>query len=565
MKGLFIQLIAVLIILPLTSLFAQYSEPVSLIPFVSEPDISPQCANGIKYDDNTFEGNIGLTAPDKWIVQKIRPSVYPFRINQVCFALTRGTTNPPNWPFDIVVFDTTGAGGAPGNLVATISNQTAVNVPVYPTITWFDFNNITGIPDITSGSYYIGMYWTSSNYPGGFLGIDQNPNAPAWYVYFKTSGPWTPLTIYNPNGKAVSIRADGFRPALAHDFAAGPFLSLPDEYAPGSTYSIKARISNLGSSDETGVLIKFFVDGVMNDFVGISLDSGASDSVSFQWSALEGYHSLKIASALNNDQYRNNDTVSIVILGGAANGGGFETCRSRLHIKTVDNASVYDSVYVEIPPWAFGVLDINVKIDSLIHHWDSDLIFTLKHGAESVDFISHVGGNGNNFFGTILNDSAEVKIENGMPPFTGTFIPSNPLSVFNGAFSNPDGYWILKITDTQMGETGYLQSWCLSVSYFSYIGGIGTVTVPNYYLLKQNYPNPFNPSTNIEYAIPKAGDVEIIVFDILGREIEVLVNEYKKPGIYKAEFNADAISSGVYFYRMRSGSFSDTKKMLIIK
>jgi hypothetical protein len=303
----------------------------------------------------------------------------------------------------------------------------------------------------------------------------------------------------------------------------------------------------------------------MNDFVSINLNSGANDSVSFQWPALEGYHSLKIASALNNDLYRINDTVSIVILGGAATGGGFETCRDGMHLKTVDNVSVYDSVYVNIPQWAFGVLDVNVEIDSLVHYWDSDLIFSLRHGADSVDFIYRVGGNGNNFFGTILNDSAAVSIVNSSPPFTGTFVPSNPLSVFNGASANPDGYWILKITDTQAGETGYLQSWCLSVSYFTYIGGIGTITVPNYYKLEQNYPNPFNPSTKIEYAIPEAGSVEIIVFDILGKEIEVLVNENKMPGIYTAEFNASELSSGVYFYRMRSGNFSDTKKMLMIK
>jgi len=556
-----------------SNFFAQYTEPFIPIPFVSKPDFSPQCANGIKYDDNTFEGNLSLAGPDKWMVQKIRPLIYPFRINQMCFCLTRGTNSPPDWLFDIVVFDTTGPEGSPGNLIATIPNQTAVNVPAYPVFAWFDFNNITGIPDINSGSYYIGMHWTLANYSGGFLGVDESPNTPTWFAYYKSSGQWTPLIVYRPNGKAFSIRADGFRPAPPHDFAAGPFLSLPGEYAPGSTYTIKAQISNLGSSNETGVLIKFFVDGVMNDFVSINLNSGANDSVSFQWSALEGYHTLKIASALYNDQYRSNDTVSIVILGGTANGGGFETCRSRLHIKTVDNASVYDSVFVEIPQWAFGVLDVNVKIDSLFHHWNSDLIFSLRHDADSVDFIYRVGGNGNNFFGTILNDSAEVSIINGSPPFTGTFAPSNPLSVFNGASSEPDGYWVLKITDTQTGETGYLQSWCLSVSYFSYIGGIGTVTVPNYYLLKQNYPNPFNPSTKIEYAIPKYGNVKIIVYDLLGREIAVLINEYVNPGIYTVNFDASELSSGIYFYSMvvrdpsaNSGqSFTDTKKMLLIK
>lgn len=81
----------------------------------------------------------------------------------------------------------------------------------------------------------------------------------------------------------------------------------------------------------------------------------------------------------------------------------------------------------------------------------------------------------------------------------------------------------------------------------------------------QNYPNPFNPSTKIEYAIPRPGDTKITVYDILGKEVAVLVNEFKYPGIYTVDFDASALSSGVYFYKLQSGSFADTKKMLMLK
>ncbi|MGE5810427.1 MAG: YCF48-related protein [Ignavibacteria bacterium] len=85
------------------------------------------------------------------------------------------------------------------------------------------------------------------------------------------------------------------------------------------------------------------------------------------------------------------------------------------------------------------------------------------------------------------------------------------------------------------------------------------------YFLKQNYPNPFNSSTIITYEIPYPRLVTLKIYDVLGREIETLVNEEKTPGRYKAEFNGSNLSSGIYFYRITVGSFSETKKMILMK
>jgi hypothetical protein len=89
--------------------------------------------------------------------------------------------------------------------------------------------------------------------------------------------------------------------------------------------------------------------------------------------------------------------------------------------------------------------------------------------------------------------------------------------------------------------------------------------VPSKYSLEQNYPNPFNPNTQINYGISKSGFVRITVFDLLGREISTLVNEVKSPGFYAVDFNASKLSSGIYFYRMESNGFVDTKKLTLIK
>ncbi|MFQ3608556.1 MAG: T9SS type A sorting domain-containing protein [Chloroherpetonaceae bacterium] len=85
------------------------------------------------------------------------------------------------------------------------------------------------------------------------------------------------------------------------------------------------------------------------------------------------------------------------------------------------------------------------------------------------------------------------------------------------------------------------------------------------YKLDQNYPNPFNPSTKITFSIKNAGFVSLKVYDLLGREVATLVNENRAAGIYDVNFNAAGLGSGVYFYTLTSGGFSQTKKMMIIK
>jgi hypothetical protein len=83
--------------------------------------------------------------------------------------------------------------------------------------------------------------------------------------------------------------------------------------------------------------------------------------------------------------------------------------------------------------------------------------------------------------------------------------------------------------------------------------------------LKQNYPNPFNPSTQIEFSVSKRENVMIKVYDIKGAEVETLLNESLKTGSYKVSFDGAKLTSGIYFYRIIAGDFTDTKKMMLIK
>jgi photosystem II stability/assembly factor-like uncharacterized protein len=89
--------------------------------------------------------------------------------------------------------------------------------------------------------------------------------------------------------------------------------------------------------------------------------------------------------------------------------------------------------------------------------------------------------------------------------------------------------------------------------------------IPKEYKLHQNYPNPFNPVTKINYDIPKNTFVTLKIYDILGRETAVLVNETKQAGSYTVEFNASGLTSGVYFYRLETTGYSEIKKMILLK
>ena len=105
-----------------------------------------------------------------------------------------------------------------------------------------------------------------------------------------------------------------------------------------------------------------------------------------------------------------------------------------------------------------------------------------------------------------------------------------------------------------------------------FYGGNGTITSispssiqPVNFELHQNYPNPFNPSTNIKFDIAKKSFVNVIVYDALGRELEMLVNEELNPGSYSVVFNGSRLSSGIYYYKIVADEFSDVKKMLLVK
>lgn len=107
----------------------------------------------------------------------------------------------------------------------------------------------------------------------------------------------------------------------------------------------------------------------------------------------------------------------------------------------------------------------------------------------------------------------------------------------------------------------------LQVLYNSFMTSVYRISteVPEKYFLHQNYPNPFNPETNLEFGISDLGFVSLKIYDNLGKEVASLVNSELGPGYYQYKFNASALTSGIYFYKLVTGSFSETKRMVLLK
>jgi hypothetical protein len=90
-------------------------------------------------------------------------------------------------------------------------------------------------------------------------------------------------------------------------------------------------------------------------------------------------------------------------------------------------------------------------------------------------------------------------------------------------------------------------------------------TIPSVFSLEQNYPNPFNPTTHFRFSLPEKGFASLTVYDVLGKEIAMVANHEFSAGTYDVPWNASGLPSGVYFYRLQTKNFSETKKLVLTK
>ena len=162
-----------------------------------------------------------------------------------------------------------------------------------------------------------------------------------------------------------------------------------------------------------------------------------------------------------------------------------------------------------------------------------DYPYTLSSGSACID-----AGDPN----TIYNDPEDPNNPGyALWPAMGTL--RNDMGAYGGPFATSWNIIVARIEDDETDE----------------------LKTPTEFELSQNYPNPFNPSTTIQYSIKERASVELVLYDILGREVEVLVKEEQDAGYYKVNFNAERLASGIYFYRIQASDFVETKKMILIR
>lgn len=133
----------------------------------------------------------------------------------------------------------------------------------------------------------------------------------------------------------------------------------------------------------------------------------------------------------------------------------------------------------------------------------------------------------------------------------------------------PSGMSVYVWSDNRNSGNNGTGVWAQNVKPDGSLGPVGIIQIsseiPDRYSLAQNYPNPFNPSTKINFSVTSPGVVKLTVMDMLGREISTLVNSKMEPGTYNVDFDGAGLTSGVYFYRLETGSFVETKRMVLLK
>jgi photosystem II stability/assembly factor-like uncharacterized protein len=239
-----------------------------------------------------------------------------------------------------------------------------------------------------------------------------------------------------------------------------------------------------------------------------------------------------------------------------------------IYVGTMDGSAVLSTNNGETWVLLFG----NSDLSSIVNLVASDSFVFLKTGDGTNLFSTNNGTNWSPENSNLIFNNVQSLAVIGNNIFAGTKNGGVFLSTNNG-------------TDWAQVNNGlsnnFIRSIVISENYLfagTYGGGVWrrplselvgvtkeVIELPRQFSLSQSYPNPFNPNTIIDYSLPSSSNVRLIIFNSLGQNVRVLENGFKQAGNYSIDFNASDIPSGVYFYKLEAGQFSQVKKMMVIK
>jgi subtilisin-like proprotein convertase family protein len=272
-----------------------------------------------------------------------------------------------------------------------------------------------------------------------------------------------------------------------------------------------------------------------------------------QFSSPAYYGNVPLAPLIRADDIHFPDGFSIKQSGARIPGGGATA------------GTLADSLNI---PQSASISDIKLFI-ALNHSAESTLQISLidpSHDSVMVDDGRGLAGTNRNLI-TIFNDAAPRSITESLNfiDFAPTLRPVYPLQ---GTFGGKDarGTWVLRINDTAPGDTGRLYAWGIQINNQSIVGVTAAPReLPEGFILEQNYPNPFNPVTTIHYSLPRASHVLLTAYDVLGRKVATLRDQQETGGEHAVVFDASVLASGVYFYILRAGTFTATRKLVVVR
>ncbi|MFA6978956.1 MAG: T9SS type A sorting domain-containing protein [Ignavibacteriaceae bacterium] len=448
----------------------------------------------------------------------------------------------------------------------------------------FDPDNYS-VPDLpwgTSGSYY--KQWWGSEW-GTNRQITLNNSAknidPASINVYPTSGA---ITL---NG--VLSEADWSQPYPYIKFQYGG-VGTGDAYSPTSGWIVKGKYDDPSTTN-----VRFLQNGLD---LYISLESDDKQVCKFDWEGDGMFMKMKDATGAEKEfkfyvrrdsatapwQLGNDGAPALSFEGkGIVNGTIYDSA-------SVDNGYIAEMV-VHLDKLGFvtapSVLDININIFDPDNYSVPDLPWGTS------------GSYYKQWWGSEWGTNRQIKLNNIVPVELTSFSASTTQSGVELKWStatetNNKGFEVQRSSDnktfnlisfvngkgttTSIQHYNYVDASVLSGKYFYRLRQIdfdGTSKfsnvveageiAPSTFELSQNFPNPFNPVTNIKFSVASVQLVTLKVFNILGKEVAVLVNEKKEPGNYSVNFSATYLASGTYFYRLQAGAFVQTKKMVILK
>lgn len=305
-------------------------------------------------------------------------------------------------------------------------------------------------------------------------------------------------------------------------------------------------VFNPQSTGETFLLINF---GSMSDTAKISVQQGVGVNL------LEGFEDISDIEMIGKEIDTANSNIEI-------SKDYFSEGSSSIKINysyTYQTGKTY-WIYLNKPFQIFGIPD-KIVIDAMSDGWNHKIAFVATdENGEEFAFLTNTYANQTQHFDSVYA------------------LLSNPIKILpSSVFFFPIAIKQIAITlgnDRQNGKTysGTIYLDNLRIMYPEITSKDESVVFTNTFFLEQNYPNPFNPETTIKFTIPNefknfnnTTNVTLKIFDVLGKEIQILIDEKKTAGTYEVKFNASNFASGVYFYKLTADNFSATKKLIFLK